>query len=266
MINIDFSEKKQEIESSLPTIKKKMSDKLIAEPFYYNFKYTFCWSSNAIEGNTLSLEETINLLEYDEVAAGHTYTEYTEAKRLYSAINKFLLFDGQDITEDLIKDIDHEVTGIKKGYRTNDVCIGTLSEAVYYPPSSDKLDDLMHEFACRQKVPKGDVDGIISHVAQEHINFERIHPFPDGNGRTGRIVLNQNLINSGLLPITIDPTSKYKSAFKQYNKNKDISLMKDIIYKEEIRSIDNILEIAKEKEKALGAGKKRRVKDMDMEI
>lgn len=58
------------------------------KPFIKDFAYRFCWSSNALEGNTLSLDETICLIDYDEVRSGHTYTEYQEAKNLYKAIKR----------------------------------------------------------------------------------------------------------------------------------------------------------------------------------
>lgn len=61
------------------------------KPFIKDFAYRFCWSSNALEGNTLSLDETICLIDYDEVRSGHTYTEYQEAKNLYKAIKKEML-------------------------------------------------------------------------------------------------------------------------------------------------------------------------------
>lgn len=109
-MNIDLKEKQKKIEFVLPGIKEKLKDHLIFEPFHKDFMYSFCWSSNAIEGNTLSLDETISLLEYDEVSAGHSFREYDEAKRLYSAIKKYLSFENKEITENWIKDIAKEIT------------------------------------------------------------------------------------------------------------------------------------------------------------
>lgn len=62
---------------------------------------------------------------------------------------------------------------------------------------------------------------IFSSITEYHIRFERIHPFSDGNGRTGRMIMNQQLINNDMLPITIDKTSKYRQAFRAYEKNGD---------------------------------------------
>lgn len=101
----------------------------------------------------------------------------------------------------------------------------------------------------------------IKFIAKKHIEFERIHPFTDGNGRTGRIILNQSLINEGLLPIVIEPKSKYRSAFKEYNNNQDTSLMENIIYKGQFESIEKIEQIAKNKEISLGKSK-----DIEIEV
>ena len=64
------------------------------DSFLDDFEKRFCWSNNALEGNTLSLIETVNLLDYDEVQSGHTYSEYQEAKNVYAAIKKYADPDG----------------------------------------------------------------------------------------------------------------------------------------------------------------------------
>lgn len=264
MINIDFTEKMKKIEKTLPYIKEKLKENLISEPFYKDFKYSFCWSSNAIEGNTLSLDETISLLEYDEVSAGHTFREYDEAKRLYSAIEKYLSFEHADITENWIKDIAYEVTGLERGYRKENVYIGTLSEAIYYPPSHENIEELMTEYIQHIKpFSKMQLGDRIAHIAKKHIEFERIHPFSDGNGRTGRVILNQALVNEGLLPIVIEPKSKYRSAFKEYDKTGDTSLMENIIYNGQLEAMEKIELLARNKELALGKSKRP---DKDIEI
>lgn len=79
------------------------------------------------------------------------------------------------------------------------------------------------------------------------LEIERIHPFQDGNGRVGRIILNQQLINYGLLPLVIEPKGKYRQAFRQFDKNKDISLMVYTLCKEELESIGRMRELVQKK-------------------
>ena len=59
---------------------------------------------------------------------------------------------------------------------------------------------------------------IIEAVAEFHLRFEGIHPFLDGNGRTGRLLLNLELIKAGLLPVNIKFTDrlKYYNCFDSY--------------------------------------------------
>lgn len=87
----------------------------------------------------------------------------------------------------------------------------------------------------------------LNNVAKNHMDFERIHPFPDGNGRTGRIILNQQLINEGLLPIIIEAKGDYRQAFRRYDRNGDISQMVHIIAKGELASIERIQQLYERK-------------------
>lgn len=101
------------------------------------------------------------------------------------------------------------------------------------------------------KTDFSNIGDIIHFIAFKYIEFERIHPFMDGNGRTGRMILNQQLINNKLLPITIEPSAKYRSTFKEYNKTGDATLMENIICKSEKKSIEKMDTLETVKEKSL---------------
>ena len=90
---------------------------------------------------------------------------------------------------------------------------------------------------------------LIEKAVRSHLHFELFHPFADGNGRTGRMILNQQLINHGLLPVTIHKNSDDRQAFKLYDKNGDISKMVHIVLIGEIEAIQRLREF---KEKASG--------------
>lgn len=235
----------KEIEDGLKDIEKNRTSDIILSPFTKDFSLRFCWSSNAIEGNTLSLDETISLIEYDEVSAGHTYTEYYEAKNLYQAICELLIpFQKKEITEEWIRRANGIIIGASGEYRESEVYIGSLAEAVYYPPKAEWVPELMRLFAdkwksignCRGK----NLSEIIYQIAEQHFEFERIHPFQDGNGRAGRMLMNQELINCNLLPVAINPTEKYRQAFLRYAKNQDLSLMVRQICKAELEAIERM--------------------------
>ena len=88
---IDNTEYIKKIEKNIDKIDYKKAD--IWNIFYDNILKKICWNSNAIEGNTLTLDETIRLIDYDETKGNHKYNEYREAKCLYKAIKKYLKYD-----------------------------------------------------------------------------------------------------------------------------------------------------------------------------
>jgi Fic family protein len=240
----------RQVEHDLAMTQTTMNEKTLMSWFMDDFAARFCWSSNAIEGNTLSLEETIALVEYDEVRAGHTYTEYQEAKNLYRAIRESLLpFSHRSVTEEWIKGNNGVIRGAAGEYRTIPLSIGTQFETVYFPPSPEQVPELMTAYLERVNFEADDFAGVIEQAVRSHLHFERIHPFADGNGRTGRMILNQQLINHGLLPVTIHKNSDYRQAFKLYDKNGDISKMVHIVLSGEIEAIQRLREF---KEKASG--------------
>ena len=93
----------KEVIQELAFCQEMLKEPLVMEPFFKDFAYRFCWNSNSIEGNTLSLDETVEIVDFDTVRSGHTYQEYTEAKSLYQAIQTYLNPKGTAISEPWIK-------------------------------------------------------------------------------------------------------------------------------------------------------------------
>jgi Fic family protein len=231
----------RQVEHDLTMTQTTMNEKTLMSWFMDDFAARFCWSSNAIEGNTLSLEETIALVEYDEVRAGHTYTEYQEAKNLFRAIQESMLpFSQKTITEEWIQKSNGTIRGTDGSYRTIPLRVGTQFETVYFPPAPEQIPTLMQAYMEKVNFTADTFAEIIELTVRSHLHFERIHPFADGNGRTGRMILNQQLINHGLLPITIHKNSDYRQAFKRYDKNGDISLMVHIVLDGEREAIQRL--------------------------
>ena len=236
----------EQTEQALASVKDIMNDETLMAWFADDFAVRFCWSSNAIEGNTLSLEETIALVEYDEVRSGHTYTEYQEAKNLYHAIRESMIpFRTETISEEWIKKNNRLIRGFDGEYRKIPLRIGTQVETIYIPPSFEQVPMLMEAYLKDVNFGSGSLAELIEKVVRSHLRFERIHPFADGNGRTGRMIMNQQLINHGLLPISINKNSDYRRAFKRFDRNGDISQMAHIVLQGELQAIQRLQALQK---------------------
>ena len=86
-----------------------------------------------------------------------------------------------------------------------------------------KMEQLMREFA-------ESTEHIVTKLARFHIEFEGIHPFIDGNGRTGRLFVNLELMKAGFPPIDIKFTDRvaYYNAFDEYHVKNNLSAMEKL--------------------------------------
>ena len=235
---VDLEREITELKEKQITLSDALKEKEAFKAWWNDFRLRFCWSSNSIEGNTLTLEETIDVIEYDEVRSGHTYSEYQEAKMLYQAILDKLSLCASDTDETWLKSVNAIITNTSPEYRTKPDYIGSVIEAIYYPPDYRDVPDLMGKYMDGKPIKEDDLLTLFNRISEDHIKFERIHPFLDGNGRTGRILLNQELINNNLLPVTITNNSKYRQSFKRYDKTKDLSLLTSLLIKCEEEAIE----------------------------
>lgn len=164
------------------------------------------YHSNAIEGNTLTLKETKVALEGITIG-GKTLREHFEAINHKEAIlfieelaqkeDRLSEFSIKQIHSLILKNIDDENKG---KYRTTNVII---SGAEHKPPQSFEVQSKMEEFIknYNEKINKLHPIELASFV---HIEFVKIHPFVDGNGRTSRLLMNLELIKAGFPPVVIE--------------------------------------------------------------
>lgn len=209
-----------------------------------DFMVEYTYNSNAIEGNTLTLRET------DMVLRGLTIDQkplkdHMEAVGHKEAFNYILelVKKGCDLSEPIIKQIHSLVLADKpqdRGvYRKVPVRIlGASSEPVQPYMIEPMMCNLVTEFT-------EDNRNIIEKLADFHIHFETIHPFIDGNGRTGRLLVNLELMKAGYPPIDIKFTdrAKYYNAFEVYNLRGDISAMVKLFAEYLNKRLDEYLKI-----------------------
>ena len=246
---VDNHDKYEVLRQEMCTFQEYKPDELAWKMFSEDLYYRLSWNSNALEGNTISLEETVSLLEYDEVRSGHTFTEYQEAKSMYATIKRFLtLANSRYFDEADLKEMNAMIRGRETSdYRNGNNYVGTLLEVTYVPPDYTCVPEKMKKLLADMRDEKGGtIEEQIQNICEQHILFERIHPFWDGNGRTGRLLMSQQLANSGALPAIILDQGKYRQAFRRYDRNKDISLMENVVLNGILESYKN-LSVARKK-------------------
>ena len=169
--------------------------------------------STAIEGNTLTQAETISILIYSFIPRDMSEREYYEVKNYRKAFNTLLNAD-KEITTDLIKKYNkdimenlHDLNG--KFKTTQNLILGAEFEPTkpYLVPF--EIEDWCNNLSYRLEKAKTKEEKV-EIIMDQHIKFEKIHPFNDGNGRTGRLLIIHSCIKEGLEPIIIPKEEKGK--------------------------------------------------------
>ena len=193
------------------------------------FTVEYTYNSNAIEGNTLTLRET------DLVLRGLTidqkplkdHMEAVGHKEAFDYVRE-LVKEKAPLTESIIKQIHYLVLADKKDdrgvYRRVPVRImGAHHEPVQPYLIEPRMEQLLLDYAASE-------EHIVTKLARFHIEFEGIHPFIDGNGRPGRLLVNLELMKAGYPPIDIKFTDRvaYYNAFDEYHVKHNLSAMESL--------------------------------------
>ncbi len=215
-----IEKKKAELDTKRPLTEGEV------QRLYDDFMVEYTYNSNAIEGNTLTLRETemvLRGLTVDKKPLKDHLEVVGHKDAFYFVVD--LVKEKAEITESVIKQIHSLVLADKpmdKGvYRKIPVRImGAHHEPVQPYLIEPKMYELLQDY-------KKDNRNIAEKLAEFHIRFEGIHPFIDGNGRTGRLLINLELMKAGYPPIDIKFTDRkrYYDAFDAYYVKKDLSAM-----------------------------------------
>jgi len=177
---------------------------------YNKMQVDFAYNSNRIEGNCLTYEQTRYIFET------HTIGGTASVNDVFEVANHFRCFDyildtiDEPISEKLIKELHRK---LKSGIITDDdsAVVGdykkypnTVGELTTTLPEevSGAVRALIEEFSHRNAVDMYD-------VAEFHAEFEKIHPFYDGNGRIGRLLTLKMCLQNGIVPFIISDLMKH---------------------------------------------------------
>lgn len=183
------------------------------------------YDSNAIEGNTLTLRETALLLQEGITVAEKPIREHLEAIGHKDAFAYMVTLADRNapLTERVIKELhslvlmdDAENRGVYRSVPVRIVGASHVPPQPYLVPV--QMEQLLADYEQEKKQRH-----ILEAAARFHLRFEGIHPFIDGNGRTGRIILNLELMKAGLLPVNIkfSDRKEYYSCFDRYYQEQD---------------------------------------------
>ena len=186
------------------------------------FMVNYTYNSNAIEGNTLTLQETALVLR------GLTVDRKPLKDHLEAVGHRDAFLYIQELAKRKSRLREHEIRSIhtlvlmdkpedRGVYRRVPVTIvGAYTEPVQPYMIAPKMEELLRQNEERKKTMHP-----VERIARFHLEFEGIHPFIDGNGRTGRLIMNLELIRSGYLPINVKfaDRKRYYEAFDAYNRD-----------------------------------------------
>ena len=215
--------KKKELDSRRPLTEGEL------ERLNEEFVVEYTYNSNAIEGNTLTLRET------DLVLRGLTvdrkplkdHMEAVGHKEAFDYVSK-LVKENVPLSERIIKEIHYLVLADKKDDRGVYRKVPVRIMGAHHEPArpwliEPEMKKLLRRYAESE-------EHIVTKLARFHIEFEGIHPFIDGNGRTGRLLVNFELMKAGYPPIDIKFTDRaaYYDAFDEYHVRHNLSAMENL--------------------------------------
>lgn len=213
------------------------------------------YDSNAIEGSTLTLRETILVVkEGVTVGSGKPIRDVMAAQGYAAGFDAIFDFvEGQaDLSEALILGFHKyvmlgalpEFCGVFRDHNVR--IIGTTCKTAEYWEIPQKINDLVNWFNNPSNLLHP-----IEKASLFHAKYETIHPFSDGNGRTGRLLLNYMLVREGYWPVNIryaEDQERYYDALATFNSNESADALTSLIAERAVEQLKYCIEIARQQE------------------
>ena len=218
-----------------------------------DFCVSYTYNSNAIEGSSLTLRETAFVLNEGITIANKPLKDHFAAighkEAFYYLLE--LVKEKQPITERIIKEL-HSLVLMDQvrdrgKYRSQPVTVGGTFTPV----------EFLHIEECMKKLVltynNSASENFIDNLAKFHLEFESIHPFIDGNGRTGRLLVNLELMKRDFPPIDIKYTDRirYYDAFDEYHHTGSVKAMSELFSEYLNQRLDRYLEVLEQRDRML---------------
>lgn len=211
---------------------KNILDLILKNPDIYDqFLLSLTYNSNKIEGSTLSEDETADIMFNDKSIPNKSIIEQLEVKNHQAALQHLFVYleKKEKINEELILKL-HSIlmNGIRDDaglYRRHSVrIVGSNVPTANYPKVAFLMKDIIKDINRKQRDD-------VAHASNIHARFEQIHPFSDGNGRIGRLILVAMLLQKNIAPATIKQEDKrlYYTCLRRAQLQEDCTQLEDFI-------------------------------------
>ena len=180
------------------------------------------WGTNAIEGNTLTLDEVTKVIESGMTVPNRPVRDLMETIQhraaLAAAINGRICEVNMKGALNLHDMLFHGILLDAGQWRMVNI---RISGSKYSPPRVENLISMLHEWEQHYVEMEMKREDIFSQAAVMHFGFESIHPFSDGNGRIGRLLLNIHFLNHNwpLIHILPEDRDSYLNALESAHRN-----------------------------------------------
>jgi Fic family protein len=208
-------------------IKKIINNPDIRDQFYLSLTY----HSNRIEGSSLSENETTAILFGNAALPNKSLVEQLEAKNHQAALEYLFwhLISKKSIDEKLILKVHgilmNAISSDAGNYRNHAVRImGVFVPTANYLKIPILMKELFLDVGRKTK-------DIVAHIAEIHSRFEKIHPFADGNGRVGRLLMTAMALRHNLAPVVVLQQKRriYVLYLNKAQTKDDLSLLEDFV-------------------------------------
>jgi Fic family protein len=213
-----------------------------------SFDVELTYTSNAIEGNTLTLRETAEVIERGITVGGKSLRDHLEAVDHYDALQwmRALAAEATPVDESVVCDLHRRIVA-----RSQPDIAGAYSR---FPrriagspvvfPNPARIPDLMAAFgAGLGAAPKTPAAAF-----EVHFRLTAIHPFADGNGRAARILMNLLLLRAGYPPVAVRPQDRraYLDALEQGSLAGDLAPFQTIMHARLDSTLEDYLGVVRE--------------------
>ena len=203
---------------------------------YHKTQLDFAYNTNHIEGSTITPDETASIYDTGTILTSENkiivLKDATETKNHFTLFKYMLDTIDEKLNEDMIKKfyfilkdgtlMDEEKVWFNVGeYKKIKNFVGNITTSLPSEVSKDMMELLKWYDSIDKKT--------ILDIIEFHVRFEMIHPFQDGNGRVGRMIMFRECLYNDIMPFFIEERNKefYIRGIKEYQNNNDKNYLID---------------------------------------